>query len=161
MPSFPRQKIRNENFPCLKNTGRGNFPYYSMYKNFPGINSGEEPRKCRAGSIITCTKRQVGRLSSVSLLPTSKAFRRRSGRPAIRRLNSASLIRDVGLMSHKGQSRPPRTQQELFFYFSGCCYKHMPPLPGLYRNKEPLPGVIFIGNFILPLPHPHRQRGWS
>lgn len=35
----------------------------------------EHPRKCRAGPIITCTIGQVGRLSSVSLLPTSGVSR--------------------------------------------------------------------------------------
>ena len=39
-------------------------------KNSPGC-PGEPLRVCRAGSIVTCTQRQVGRLSSVSLLPTS------------------------------------------------------------------------------------------
>ena len=39
-------------------------------KNSPGF-PGEPLRVCRAGSVVTCTQRQVGRLSSVSLLPTS------------------------------------------------------------------------------------------
>ena len=65
----------------------------------PPEKTGGASRVSRAGSIITCTNGQVGRLSSVSLLPTSG----RAGRPAIRRFKSASLIRDVGLMSRKPQ----------------------------------------------------------
>lgn len=41
------------------------------------------PRKCRAGPIITCTKEQVGRLSSVSLLPTSSFMGREACNPQI------------------------------------------------------------------------------
>ena len=45
-------------------------PLAFVRKNSPGC-PGEPLRVCRAGSIVTCTHRQVGRLSSVSLLPTS------------------------------------------------------------------------------------------
>ena len=45
--------------------------------------SGAHPRKCRAGPIITCTKEQVGRLSSVSLLPTSSFLSREACNPQI------------------------------------------------------------------------------
>ena len=47
----------------LENTRRKKLPL--------NLSSRGEPRKCRAGPIITCTYGQVGRLSSVSLLPTS------------------------------------------------------------------------------------------
>ena len=69
--------------------------------------SADVSRLYRVGRIITCTERQVGRLSSVSLLPTSGC----AGRPAIRRLNSASLIRDVGLTGRSPDSGT-RVQQK-------------------------------------------------
>ncbi len=45
------------------------------HKKLLRVSPEEHPRKCRAGSIITCTIGQVGRLSSVSLLPTSDVSR--------------------------------------------------------------------------------------
>ena len=45
-------------------------PYKGTEKNFPRLPGGRS-RLCRAGPVTTCTKEQVGRLSSVSLLPTS------------------------------------------------------------------------------------------
>ena len=81
------------------------------------------PRICRAGSIITCTNGQVGRLSSVSLLPTSGT----AGRPAIRRLKSASLIRDVGLMGHRVLKDDTHTAGIVFvFSFMPGQFQHMP-----------------------------------
>ena len=58
------------------------YPHQTHRENLPGYNKKTPPgfpggavRACRAGPIITCTKGQVGRLSSVSLLPTSDRSR--------------------------------------------------------------------------------------
>ena len=50
---------------------RSGRPAWRPVKKLPQEKPEGVPRKCRAGPIITCTIGQVGRLSSVSLLPTS------------------------------------------------------------------------------------------
>lgn len=76
----------------------------------------EHPRKCRAGPIITCTIGQVGRLSSVSLLPTS-GYEPGGLQSADSR--SASLIRDVGLMGREASKSSTHTAGTCTFTFLG------------------------------------------
>ena len=102
----------------------------------------EHPRKCRAGSIITCTIGQVGRLSSVSLLPTS-GVSREACNPQIQ---IGILYKRWGFKEPQGLKQTTRTQQEFIFLCTAGGNKAYSP-PG---GKMPRWKLI---------PRPRRQTG--
>ena len=68
-----------------------------MRKKILHVKTWRMSRKGRATPIITCTKRQVGRLCRASLLPTSATRLCVGGRPAIDAASTASRDHNVGL----------------------------------------------------------------
>ena len=72
----------------------GTFVPAKGQKNCPYAFAYGQPRRCRGDPIITCTTRQVGRLSCATSLPTSSPWYREACNP---RRNMASLIINVGL----------------------------------------------------------------
>ena len=115
-----------------RTSGRGKpLPYEASSINGgpcgPPLNSKTPPgfpggavRACRAGPIITCTKGQVGRLSSVSLLPTSDRSREACN-PQIQIGIPYERCGFNGPSCRKGQTRTPQN-------FVPClCRQYMPP----------------------------------
>ena len=103
-----RDKIRRKR--CRQNVC-GACTGVSPKKTSPGLPRGKTPpMPCRPNYNLHM---KAG--GSPKFCFTASNFRTKFGRPAIRRFKSASLIRDVGLMSREGQ-KTTRTQQGLFSF---------------------------------------------
>ena len=117
-------------------------PLAFVRKNSPGC-PGETPRMpCRLNSNL-----HIRAGGSPKFCFAASNFRPWAGRPAIRRLNSASLIRDVGFMSRKSEWTHTHTAERFVCSVFSLC--------AAAPDQNRAEGLTD------PVPLPRRRRGWS
>ena len=99
--------LRYESAPVLPGRGCGTDAGVGRHKTSPGLPRGKTPpMPCRPNYNL---HKEAG--GSPKLCFAASNFRGEPGRPAIRRFKSASLIRDVGLLSRKVRRRHAHSRE--------------------------------------------------